>query len=67
MLTIILASINQADPVPVVYVTLEDGTVHNLFEFYSDELSFTEAEFVGLTLEQGLDLFTKKDVAYLQS
>ena len=38
-----------------------------LFTYYSDELSFRKEEFIGLTEDEGHALFTKKDVAYLQS
>jgi hypothetical protein len=49
-----------------VYVEIEGKEV-KLFEFYDDELHFSPEEFIGLTLDQGHKLFTKKDVAYLQS
>ena len=55
------------DPMPVVYVTTEDTVEHKLFDYYPDELSFTPAEFVGLTLEQASRLKFTKDVAYLRS
>ena len=32
-----------------VRATFTDGTTRDLFTYYSDELHFTEAEFVGLT------------------
>ena len=38
-----------------------------LFKYYGDELSFREEEFIGLTEDEGRALFTKKDIAYLQS
>lgn len=47
--------------------TFDDGTVSRVFEFYDDELSFEGREFVGLTREEALNLFRKKDIAYLQS
>ena len=55
------------DNMPKVIVTLEDGSKHDLFEYYPDELSFTSKEFVGLTLEKGRDLKRQKDLKYLQS
>jgi hypothetical protein len=55
------------DPMPRVYVTLENGDEHFLFEYYPDELSFTPAEFVGLTREQAGRLKFTKDVAFLRS
>ncbi len=50
-----------------VMVALEDGPTEQLFAFYHDEISFTADEFVGLTKEEGMALFAKKDIAYLQS
>lgn len=55
------------DPMPKVVVTLENGAVVELFDYYPDEISFTPGEFVGLTYAEGRRLKFKKDVAYLQS
>ncbi len=56
------------DPMPQVYVILEDGlTEHLLFEYYPDEISFKAEEFIGLTPLQARALKTKKDRQYLQS
>ena len=55
------------DPMPKVYITLEDGSEHKLFEYYPDEISFTSDEFIGLTVEQGRELRHKKDLAFLRS
>jgi len=55
------------DPMPKVFVTLENGEEKELFEYYPDELSFTPAEFIGLTTDEAHELKYKKDVAYLQS
>lgn len=55
------------DPMPIVYVTTEDGVEHRLFDYYPDELSFTPAEFVGLTLEEASRRKFTKDVAFLRS
>ena len=55
------------DPLPEVFVTLEDGVEQRLFDFYPDELSFSAREFVGLTLAEAHDLKRKKDVAFLRS
>ena len=54
------------DPNPIVFVTTVDGE-SRLFEYYSDELSFSPDDFVGLTIEQAHDLKQKRDIAYLQS
>ena len=50
-----------------VTATYDDGSVSNVFNFYDDELHFEACEFVGLTREDALALFTRKDIAYLQS
>lgn len=50
-----------------VHATFEDGTTKKLFGYFSDELSFSESEFIGLTERQALDLRHKRDVAYLQN
>jgi len=55
------------DKMPEVTVTLNNGEVKTLFDFYPDELSFTEEEFIDLTLEMAHRLRTEKDVKYLQS
>ena len=55
-----------SDPMPRVYVTL-DGEEVFLFEYYSDEISFTPDEFLGLNAEQACSLKGAKDRAYLRS
>ncbi len=55
------------DPMPTVTVEYDDGTSSELFEFYPDEISFTESEFIGLTEEEARHLKLKKDKKYLQS
>lgn len=55
------------DPMPEVSVTYDNGTTETLFEYYPDELTFTEVEFVGLTRDEALALFHKKDIEYLRS
>jgi hypothetical protein len=55
------------DKMPQVFVTTEDGKEIFLFEYYPDEISFTENEFVGLTIEEAKHLKFKKDKNYLQS
>ena len=52
---------------PKVTVTFEDGSKKELFTFYPDELSFSEAEFVGLTETEAYALRHRKDVAYLRA
>ncbi|VTU43013.1 hypothetical protein H6P1_00491 (plasmid) [Variovorax sp. PBL-H6] len=55
------------DPMPKVSAKLSTGEEVSLFQFYPDELTFTEAEFVGLTVEEARKLHQRKDVAYLRS
>jgi hypothetical protein len=54
-------------PPPEVFATLEDGREVKLFDYYPDELSFSEHEFIGLTEAEGRRLKFKKDVAFLRS
>jgi hypothetical protein len=43
-----------------------DGTTSR-FAWFHDELTYSEAEFIGLTAQELKDLHYKKDVAYLRS
>ena len=53
------------DPMPQVYVTMEDGQEQFLFEYYPDEISFTPSEFIGLTMNEGIHLKYLKDKKFL--
>lgn len=55
------------DPMPEVFVTMENGEELPLFSFYPDEIFFRPNEFVGLTIEEARSLKGKKDMAYLNS
>lgn len=55
------------DPMPKVFVTTDDNVEHELFEYYPDEISFIESEFIGLSLNEAKDLKRKKDIEYLQT
>jgi hypothetical protein len=56
------------DPMPEVYVTLENETNEiRLFSYYPDEISFRPEEFIGLTINECRGLYTKKDKGYLLS
>lgn len=50
-----------------VVATMSNGTEVSLFSYYPDELTFTEEEFAGLTLEQAQDLHYQRDLKYLRS
>jgi hypothetical protein len=47
--------------------TMDDGSEMVVFHWFSDELSFSKEELVGMTLEQARDLRTARDIAYLRS
>jgi hypothetical protein len=55
------------DPMPQVNVKFNNGTEKTLFEFYPDEISFKESEFVGLTEESARRMKFEKDKRYIQS
>ena len=55
------------DPMPQVYVTLENGKEEFLYEYYPDEISFSPSEFVDLTIDEARHLKFIKDRNYLQS
>jgi hypothetical protein len=55
------------DPMPEVRVQFNNGDEKALFEFYPDEISFEESEFIGLTEESALKLKFEKDKRYIQS
>lgn len=56
---------NLFDPIPEVYVTMEDGDEQFLFDYYPDEISFTPKEFIGLTIEECRQLKGRKDNEFL--
>jgi hypothetical protein len=55
------------DSMPKVSVKFSNGNEKTLFEFYPDEISFTEAELIGLTEESARKLKIEKDKKYIQS
>lgn len=50
-----------------VHATLEDGSETDVFSYYTDELTFTAEEFVGLTVSEASKLFHDRDIAWLRS
>lgn len=54
------------DPLPEVWVTLEDGSEQKLFEYYPDEISFRPEDFVGLTTDEARLFKFGRDRAHLQ-
>jgi len=55
------------DPMPEVRVFFDNGEEKILFDYFPDEISFTENEFIGLTEEAAKRLRTEKDIKFLQS
>ena len=55
------------DPMPEVIATFEDGSSKSLFTFYPDEVSYRASEFIGLTEDEAMSLFHRKDISFLQS
>jgi hypothetical protein len=55
------------DPMPKVRVHFNNGEEKILFEFYPDEISFTEAEFIGLTEDSAQRLKFDRDKRFIQS
>lgn len=53
------------DPMPEVKVRFDNGEQKTLFQFYPDEISFVESEFIGLTEQEAQDLKRRKDINYL--
>lgn len=60
------AQFSMTEP-KVVRATFSGTAVKDLFEFYSDELHFAPAEFIGLTETQARDLHHRRDVEWLRS
>jgi len=55
------------DSMPKVRVRFNTGEEKVLFEFYPDEISFTENECIGLTEESARRLKFERDLKYIQS
>jgi hypothetical protein len=59
------ASLFDVPEVFVVYAGQDEE--HKLFDYYPDEISFTEREFIGLTEAEAHTLKGEKDLAFLRS
>lgn len=46
---------------------MENGTEERVFAYYDDEISFTDDELIGKTIEEAREFRTRRDIAYLQS
>jgi hypothetical protein len=55
------------DSMPKVSVRFNSGEEKILFEFYPDEITFSESEFIGITEEEALRLKYERDIKYIQS
>lgn len=55
------------DPMPEVFVTLDDDREHFLFWYYPDELTFAPEDFIGLTVREARVLKARRDIDYLRS
>lgn len=57
----------MTDSMPMVVVRFNNGEEKELFQFYPDEINFTESEFIGMTEESARRLKFEKDRKYIQS
>ena len=54
------------DKLPEVRVQLSNGQIHTLFSFYPDEITITESELIGHTVDEAKRIKFEKEVRYLQ-
>ena len=66
-LPIVSAKIVKGDYENRVIVRNTQDQEYEVFSYYPDEISFTESEFIGLTGDEAIRLYHRKDVAYLRS
>jgi len=50
-----------------VAATTERGIVRKICNYFPDELTFCESDFIGLTVDEADALYHKCDIEYLQS
>lgn len=50
-----------------VVAKMSDEEECMLFSYYDDEIQFQAVEFIGMTKDDALEHFRRRDVAYLQS
>ncbi len=58
---------SQAQHQATVLGDMSDGQTLVLFRYFTDELTFTPSELIGLTQDEAVELFHKKDIEYLRS
>lgn len=64
---IIKCEIDSKEEPRKVEVQFDDMEIKVIFRYYSDEISFTPEELIGLTEDESRSLFGKKDREYLMS
>lgn len=50
-----------------IMAEFDDGSKGKLFQYYPDEISFTEDELIGRTHDEAIKLKQRKDIEYLHS
>jgi hypothetical protein len=50
-----------------IHAEFDDGSKGKVLEYYPDEISFNEAELIGLTELEAYELKRQKDIVYIQS
>ena len=63
---IIRCEIELKEPRKVI-VQFDDMEIKTLFRYYSDEIQFTESDFIGKTEKESRSMFFEKDKEYLQT
>lgn len=63
---IIRCEIGLEEPREVI-VQFDDREIKTLFHYYSDEVQFTESDFIGKTEKESRSMFFEKDKEYLQT
>lgn len=64
---IIISPFSAMNGNKTIMALFDDGSVENVFNYYSDELSFSEDELIGLTSKEAVQLKTEKYFQYLIS
>lgn len=50
-----------------ISAVMSNGDEEKLFSYYPDELSFSSSEFIGKTAQESRQIFSAKDIAYIQA
>lgn len=65
--TIVTCEIKEGRWTNEIHAEFDDGSTGKVLEYYPDEISFSESEFIGLTELEAHELKRRKDIAYIQS